>query len=158
MQSHARTMAMIAACWALCSYTGLAAGQVLPDAVQACRKEADDARRLQCFDRETAKYPLTAEQSLGLQESRLTALQNPASGAAAPPRITQLTARVAALRERPHAGFVVTLDNGQIWAQNEMEAHQAVRVGDVVTIKPAKLGGFWLVGPSGWSTRVRRMQ
>lgn len=139
MRSNTGGMAAIAAGWVLCSFAGLAAGQVLPDAIRACRKETDDARRLKCFDRETAQYPLTSEQSLGLNPS-------------------PLTARVAGLRERPHAGFVVTLDNGQVWAQNEMDAHAAVRVGDAVTIKPAKLGGFWLVGPSGWSTRVRRLQ
>ena len=149
-------LATITAGWVLCSFTALAAGQVLPDAIQACRKEADDARRLQCFDRETAKYPLTSEQSFGLGQSQVSALQSPSSSAAASPAVRQLTARVAALRERPHAGFVATLDNGQVWVQNEMDVHREVRAGDVVTIKPGKLGGFWLVGPSGWSTRVRR--
>jgi hypothetical protein len=156
MQSSMGRMATIAAGWVLCSFTALAVGQVLPDSIQACRKETDDARRLQCFDRETARYPLTSEQSFGLGQSQVAALQNPSSSAAAPPAVTQLTAKVAALRERPHAGFVATLDNGQIWVQNEMDVHQGVRAGDAVTIKPGKLGGFWLVGPSGWSTKVRR--
>ncbi|MFO1402744.1 MAG: hypothetical protein U1F30_16280 [Steroidobacteraceae bacterium] len=142
--------------------------QALPEAIQACRKEADDARRLQCFDRETARYPLTSEQSFGLTPSQVDALQKKAAPGAAPPRepeedgppasTGQLTATVSSLGLRPHAGFVVTLDNGQVWRQNEAEVNFDIRVGDQITIKPAKMGGYWLVGRTGRSTRVRRMK
>ena len=152
--------------WLLVALAVPAAAQVLPDAVQACRKEPDDARRLACFDRETAKYPLTAEQSFGLSASKVAALQEPppagreAATQARPAAHAepQLRAKVAALRERAHAGFLVTLDNGQVWSQNEMDSHSDIRPGDLVVIKPGRLGGFWLVGPSGWSTRVRRIK
>src|SRR6266478_3276380 len=60
--------------------------------------------------------------------------------------------------ERPHAGFVATLDNGQIWVQNEMESLRVIDVGAMVTIKPGMLGSFWLVGPSGRRTKAHRVQ
>jgi hypothetical protein len=157
MRRASRWVRALAACGVGCAMLGAAVAQVLPASIQACRKESDDARRLACFDRETARFPLTPEQSLGLSSAQIEARQT--APAAAPKfKPTQLRARVVALRERPHAGFVVTLDNGQVWTQNEMEAHLGVHEGDLVTIQPAKLGGFWLVGPSGWATKVRRAQ
>ena len=140
----------------LCLVAAMAAGQVIPDAIQACKKEPDDTRRLQCYDREVAKYPFTSQQSFGLGEARVAAAQRQSTAAA--PAVKTLTAKVAALRDRPHAGFVVTFDNGQVWMQVEMEANERIAVGDTVTIKPGAFGSFWLVGPSGWSTRVHRVQ
>jgi hypothetical protein len=142
--------------WILCSVTATAAGQVLPDAIQACKSEPDGARRLQCYDREVAKFAVTSEQTYGLSETRAAAAQRQSPGTAS--TVKNLTAKVTAIRERPHAGFVVTFENGQVWQQIEMDAARPIDVGDTVTIKPGWLGSFWLVGPSGWSTRVHRVQ
>jgi hypothetical protein len=139
----------------LSATTAGAAPQVLPDTLQACRNEPDDARRLQCYDREVGKFP-TYEQAIGLHSPQVPVetRETPAP----PAKVKLVTAVVVGMRERPHAGFVVTLDNGQIWAQNEMDAQRGIRVGDAITIKPGALGSFWLVGPSGWSTKARRIQ
>jgi hypothetical protein len=144
------------ASWILCAVSAAAVAQVLPDSIRACKGESDDARRLQCYDRELAKYPMTAEQSYGLSQHQVAAAQQRPPGTET--TVKTLTAKVVALRERPHAGFVVTFDNGQVWMQIEMESTRHVEVGDAVTIKPGWLGSFWLVGPTGWTTRVHRVQ
>jgi hypothetical protein len=137
----------IAAGWALCTMVVAATAQILPDTIQACRKDTDDARRLACFDRETARYPMTSEHGFGL---------SPSQAAATAPRVAQLNAKVVDLRERPHAGFIATLDNGQVWVQYETDMRQDIHPGDVVTIRPGALGSYWMSAPTGWSTRVRR--
>ena len=140
----------------LCSLTATAVAQVLPDAIRACKSEPDAARRLQCYDREVAKFPLTSEQSFGLSGSQVAAAQNQSSNAAT--TVKYLTARVVAMRDRPHAGFVATLDSGQVWVQNEFDSTRHIDVGDVVTIRPGLLGSYWLEGPSGWATKAHRVQ
>jgi hypothetical protein len=103
-----------------------------------------------------AKFPMTTEQGFGLSESQITAAQHKAPATAAD--VKELSGKVVALTDRPHAGFLVTLDNGQIWVQNEMETGHFVAVGDVVSIKPGRFGAFWLTGPSGRGTRVHRLR
>jgi hypothetical protein len=150
------------------SLVATGATPLLPDSIQACKRETDNERRLQCYDREVAKFPLTQGQALGLSESQVAAAQSKASAAqsnasaaqpkpsAAQPEDAQVSAKVVALTEPPHSGFVITLDNGQVWVQNEMETGTFADVGDVVTIKRSKVGSFWLQGPSGRRTRVHR--
>ena len=142
--------------WVLCSLTATAVGQVLPEAILACKSDPDATRRLQCYDREVAKFPMTSEQSFGLSGSQVAAAQHQSSNAAT--AVKYLTAKVVAIRERPHAGFIVTLDNGQVWVQNELDSTRHIDIGDIATIKPGLLGSFWLEGPSGWATKARRVQ
>jgi hypothetical protein len=161
---------MAGASWMiLCSLTTTAAAEVLPDAIRACKNETDDARRLQCYDREVAKFPLTPEQTFGLSQSQVQAAQRRSSGSESKSSGSEskksepeskpkfLTAKVVALSERPHAGFIVTFDNGQVWMQYEEEL-TPIHAGDLVTIKPGLLGSFWLIGPSGWATKVHRIK
>ena len=133
----------VGAWWCLAVSVG--AGEALPEPVQACRKESDDARRLACFDRETARYPASTTDAFGHRP--------PSQPAPAP---VSITAHVLGLQERPHAGFVATLDNGQVWVQNELDSHLGIHAGDEVTLKEARMGGIWMIGPGGWATKVRR--
>lgn len=148
--------ALLGATWLVWSLAALAAAEVLPDSLQACKREADNERRLQCYDREVAKFPVTSEQAFGLSEYQVSAARAKSSHTA--PEVKQLSAKVVAVKDRPQAGFVVTLDNGQVWMQYEMETGPFVKAGDVVSIKPGWLGSFWLVGPSGAGTKVHRVR
>jgi hypothetical protein len=136
--------------------TGTAVAQALPEAIQACRKETDDGLRLACFDREVAKFSQSVQPTFGVTAAPVGTVERPSSKNDVP--IKSLTATVVELRDRLHAGFVVTLDNGQVWMQNELEATRGVKVGDTVTIKPGALGSFWLVGPTGWPTKAHRVR
>jgi hypothetical protein len=143
----------------LCALATTSAAEVLPESIRTCKREPDDARRLQCYDREVAKFP-TPEQAFGLSPS--AAQRQSSSPVQKKPepdsQPKSLTTKVVALRERPNAGFVVTFDNGQVWVQYEDESTRGVHVGDLVTIKPGVLGSFWLVSPSGWATKIHRLK
>jgi hypothetical protein len=53
---------------------------------------------------------------------------------------------------------VVTLENGQVWTQIQVDVRARIAVGDTVTIKKAALGSHMLVTASRYATRVRRVK
>jgi hypothetical protein len=170
--------AVLAALAAVASLAGpQAIGQGLPPSLRACMAERDDARRLACFDREAAQLgersaatataaasgaapaaatpePLTAEQRFGFRGE--VAREAIAEKKAAAPQLERLESTVTAVARRGSIDWIVTLENGQQWAQISTGTPYTIRVGDAVTINPGALGSFLLTGPSGRATRVRR--
>ena len=162
--------AVLAALAAVASLAGpQAIGQGLPPSLRACMAEPDDARRLACFDREAAQLgpqsaatataaatpePLTAEQRFGFRGE--VAREAIAEKKAAAPQLERLESTVTAVARRGSIDWIVTLENGQQWAQISTGTPYTIRVGDAVTINPGALGSFLLTGPSGRATRVRR--
>lgn len=140
----------------------------LPAGLQRCREEQDDAKRLDCFDRESARLanankeqglatetvPRTAEQRFGFRGD--IARSSIDDRRRAEPVLEKLQAKVTAIRFGPTGNWVVTLDNGQEWAQVALGVRVSLKPGDPVTIMPLSLGSFALVAQSGQSTRVRR--
>lgn len=140
------------------------------EALRACMREPDDARRLACYDREmvrllspatsdesTAAAPtttpeLSAEERFGFSESEARKKQNVDEA----PKLERLRATLTRIAQRPHGELVMTLDNGQVWVQKQAASFD-VRVGDTVTIKAAALGSFLMSTASGRSTRVTRV-
>jgi hypothetical protein len=108
----------------------LAADDELAERIAACTRERDDARRLACFDR-------AAEPQ-----------------APAPKRVS---ATVTAIDKRARGELVITLDNGQVWAQKEAGAYFPLKVGDPVAILAGTLGSFRLVAGNR-ATAVTRVQ
>jgi hypothetical protein len=149
-------------------------GQGLPPELRRCMAEAVDAARLACFDREAARLvaatgaatgaaaepaapaapALTAEQRFGLRGE--VARETLEREKAAKQELDRLDAKVTAVTAGPTGDWVVTLDNGQVWAQVPAGMRYTIRVGDAVTIAPAALGSYMLTGESGRSVRVRR--
>lgn len=76
-----------------------------------------------------------------------------AEAAAAPESVS---GKVISVQWRKYGEFVVTLDNGQVWAQNEPMPSAIVRVGDTVTVKKAWLGSYMLVTAGRVGTKVHR--
>lgn len=72
---------------------------------------------------------------------------------------TSLTAQVSGLREYRPRTYLITLDNGQIWRQMDMDSLFQVAEGDTVQIEKGRLGGYRMArtsnGRSGW-VRVNR--
>ena len=131
----------------------LAADEDLSKRIAACTREQDDARRLACFDRaaapaaparEVAAEKVDATQDFGVHGSELARNRDDgdAKQESAPKR---LTAKVAGIEKRPRGELVVTLDNGQVWAQKEMCAYFPIKVGDPATILAGTLGSYRLV-------------
>ena len=65
--------------------------------------------------------------------------------------------RVAAIDKRPRGELVITLDNGQVWAQKEAGAYFPLKVGDPVAILAGTLGSFRLIAGNR-ATAVTRVQ
>ncbi len=63
---------------------------------------------------------------------------------------------VADLRQTSGGEFIVTLDNGQIWRQIDLESWAPPQKGDRVTIRRGALGSFMLVTANNLATHVRR--
>ncbi|HEY6644735.1 hypothetical protein [Povalibacter sp.] len=143
------------------------AGDPLAD-LRACPAQTDDERRLECYDAAMKSLPVaavpaaspavpaTSEQKFGYRGDVARAeLDRKAAETSA---LERLDAQVMKAEKRPYGEFVVTLDNGQVWAQKQLEPSVKPKVGDSVTIKPAALGSFLLVTKSGRSTRVTRLK
>jgi len=140
----------------------------LPIELQQCREEKDDVKRLECFDRESARLAnpeivkgsvaeptsLTPEQRFGFRGDIARATLDDKRRAESV--LEKLQANVTAVRFGPTGYWIVTLDNGQEWAQVPLGVRVSVKSGDTVTVMPLSLGSFALVAPSGQSTRVRR--
>jgi hypothetical protein len=175
----------LAGLWSALSFAD-AVSDTLPASVRACMAERDDARRLACFDRETARLTDSpAASGPSASSAAATPVAATAAASAAPPapsdeqkfgyrgnlaradvdkrkaqdqQIEQVTAKVVEVSARPHGQFVVKLDNGQAWEQKMAERSVRLKVGDEVTIRRASFGSFMLVTPTGKSTRVARVE
>lgn len=158
-----------------------AVAQGLPGSLQHCVAEQDSVQRLACFDRESARLmqqseagastiasaamastvssptptakSRTDEENFGFSGSKLAREE-----AAQNPGLEQLTATITQVKTRPRGEFVVTLSNGQEWAQKEEEKPMSLSVGDQVTIKPGALGSYFLKGAKRAATRVTRVK
>jgi hypothetical protein len=71
--------------------------------------------------------------------------------------LESVTARVTSLREHPHGGVTVELDNGQSWEQLGNTDLQ-LDVGDTVKISRAALGSFSLTTPRSRIAKVTRIR
>lgn len=140
--------------------TGLSAPPVLADALpsslRTCIAEADPAKRLMCFDRESARLLLAESAKTAAPEATGQAPQSTPRGAATGDQ-QHLSARVISVE---HGGddLVVHLDNGQVWEQSQpASAEVNLHVGDPVKID-REMGSWWLSASYGQTLQVRRKQ
>ena len=164
--------------WALLplAFAALAAQAAGGDTPQRCAGIGDDRSRLACYDAifgkpaasaastavpaaatGTAPAPATAspETDFGLTEAAKQA-RDPKKAKDDMPE--SITGTVAAVGHRPGGELTVTLENGQVWTQLEVDPRARVAVGDTVTIRKAALGSHLLVTASRYATRVRRVR
>ena len=145
-------------------------------ALAACRAEPDDRLRLACYDRAmdppgdraakaaasaaapapAAKPELNAEERFG-RRGVMTREEEERKEQEARD-LGELTATVTSIETRIDGLMTITLDNGQVWAQNRPDSLFRLKVGDPVRIQPGVLNSFVLSGPSKRSTRVTRLK
>ncbi len=142
-------------------------------ALQACRTEPDDARRLACYDGEldrqarlpatgaavpvtapTAASP-TAEERFGYQG--VLAREEREKLQSAAPDLEELRSTVTDVSRRADGVLVVTLENGQVWMQKTPDPDFRLRIGEPAKVKRSAMGSYFLYGNSSWSTRVTRL-
>lgn len=72
--------------------------------------------------------------------------------------LTELTAKATAISAKPHGELVITLDNGQVWAEIAPGSKIRVKPGDPVRIEAGTLRSFILIAPNGRSSKVVRIR
>jgi len=128
-----------------------------------CAGIPDDAQRLACYDAAFGRTPAKASAlvavdpvaEFGLTEAQKRA-QDPERARAASPE--SISAVVTSVRRQSTGELVVTLDNGQVWAQAEVMTMARAAPGDTVTVRKAALGSHVMVTANRVAMRVRRVR
>lgn len=131
----------------------------------ACVRLQDRNERLDCYDtafgrpageagaRPAQAAAATADANFGLTQEQIDS-KAPGGGSAKADRVTSA---VVALKRDRDGRFTVTLENGQVWGQIEIQSIATLAIGDPVTIRRAAMGSYLLVTPRGVGTRVKRL-
>jgi len=141
------------------------AGDPLPEQLKICVSMRNDAERLACFDHAVASIasgnatspPPTAENMFGATPAVASAKKAPTE----PQRedLQQIIGRVTATHVvTDDKLLVLTLDNGQVWRQQDLDSHLTIDVDDSVTIVRASLGTFRITDKRGHSARFKRVR
>jgi len=72
-------------------------------------------------------------------------------------QLSEITGKVTEVGAKAHGELVVTLDNGQVWAEKISGSKLKVKVGDTVKIESGALGSFVLIA-NGRSSKVARVR
>jgi hypothetical protein len=134
------------ACGLLFSFCGdlRAAGSSHP-----CASVTRDAERLACYDRH-----------FGSPQEHPNGASSNHSGGDEPgsDKNSSIEAAITVVERRRDGLFVVTLDNGQVWSQSELDSRAEVRVGDTVSVRRGAFGSHLLITTAGIATRVKRVR
>jgi hypothetical protein len=73
--------------------------------------------------------------------------------------LEEISATVRELSTQPRGEWIVTLDNGQVWAQKAADGRFRLKIGDQVKIRSGALGAYYLsLASSDRKTRVSRVR
>lgn len=138
----------------------------------ACRDIVADPQRLACYDTAASAAtperssvgatqvappatPIDPESLFGLEAGATNEVLRASSGIG---DLAAMQSRVTTVRRAADGRLVITLANGQLWAQSDTEK-LPVAAGDTVRIREASFGSFLLSRESGKrSIRVRRIR
>jgi hypothetical protein len=149
--------------------------------LSACTSVSDERARLKCYDDEmvrlglkqpasTARAPATASASTAPAAAKKPAvsedfglegqaLRKKKTAEAAPDGApATLSARVKAVSERALGELRIELDNGQVWIETDKHMGAPLAAGESITVKPGRMGSYFLTRQSGPAVRVRRLQ
>lgn len=143
------------------------------ESAQRCAQVQDSLQRLVCYDRVFPPGQAPVATAPARQPAPTVAPPAPAAdfGADSVRRTEQerqaedapraLSAAVTSVRQTRPNVYRVTLDNGQVWDQMDMDSTFSVDEGDTVRIERGRMGGYRMSrtsrGGSGW-VRVNRLK
>jgi hypothetical protein len=153
MRHAARALLLLLAVWVL----PLAAGaEPLSEGLQRCAREADERLRLKCFDDLAASLPQRKRDEFGMTAA-VAERKDPSAPKVPLIDPESLDAKIAGLRQGLHGEYTFTLDNGQVWVEQEFRPGQRFSVGEAVQIRHGFLGSLWLSASDHRMTRVKRI-
>lgn len=136
--------------------------QSLSDQVRGCAAQAETGARLACYDQLAASLgkgaavsgaavsPPSPDAQFGIAGGKLEQKKE----GAVPKDIQALVSGVA---RRPRGELVITLDNGQVWAQLAPQEYYPLKIGDTVHISKGALGSYSLTTPAKRGSKVTRL-
>jgi hypothetical protein len=125
------------------------------DRMRICATEANEAKRLACYDSAIGRSQ-GASEDVGVTGQLLRSQRRQAGLTEAPAQ--DMSAKVVSVVQPPLGKLVVTLDNGQVWAQQEV-LDFPLHVGDFITVKHGLFGAMWMSnGRRHLETRVQRIR
>lgn len=136
----------------------------LPEAFKPCVNMRRDAERLACFDRAAAAIEAGKPGAPGTSPEDLFGtsadLGRPGAADSDSKRdeLKQISAAVASTRRSDDGMIVLTLDNGQVWRQQDGNVTLTIEAGDTVTVVRASLGTFRITDERGRSARFKRLR
>ena len=134
----------------------LAGNETVSDDLRRCAKESDNARRLACFDAIVSALPKLEADRFGMT-AEIAHNRDPAAPYN-PAQQGVLAAKITALRQASGGEWIFTLDNQQVWMQQEARAGITFSVGDAIQIEHGAMGTLWLAADKHRKIRVRRVQ
>jgi len=160
-----------------------AAAAAPPESMRACSRLQDSLQRLVCFDREFAALDVAAGTAAApaapaapISAAPVAVVPAGAASTSAAPAAPQfgdelvshkthpakgsteatLTAGITTLREDHRGTWVISLDNGQVWRQQEVGLPFPLRTGETVRIDKGVLGSYMLTRVvEGWTRWIR---
>ncbi|MEQ5809385.1 hypothetical protein J3369_18425 [Alteromonas sp. NFXS44] len=148
-----------------------AQAETVTEAMQACKNEKNDLKRLICYDAvagsmniyagagksvddiaseqpkrqpvTTASKPQITEDDFGLEAQRLAAENLPEN----------MSGTITDVSTSPRGDYIITLDSGMVWRQTSDDVNYKFRKGDTVMVERGALGAFYLK-KSGASGRI----
>ena len=133
-----------------------AGGEPLSDGLQRCARETDEHLRLKCFDELAGSLPQLKRDEFGMTAA--VAQRHDPTAPKAPlidPQV--LDAKIAGLRQGSHGEYTFTLDNGQVWVEQEARPGEHFSVGEAVQITHGAMSSLWLSASNHRMTRVKRI-
>jgi hypothetical protein len=137
-----------------CSVPALALPDPLAAGLRKCAAEAEQEKRLACFDTLAGTVPKVEADSFGMTAD-IAHKREPA--AASQPQAAVLPGKIVALSHAPAGELIFKLDNQQVWRQTQAEPSKQFVVGDVVRIEHGAMGTWWLAADKARKTRVKRI-
>jgi hypothetical protein len=153
-----RTLTVLIAFTATCH-----GAETLLEAVEACTTLRRDAERLACYDRAVASGKSGQAATGDTAENMFGATRDTAHGAPGlrdikREELRQISGTVTSLRRTDDGMIILTLENGQVWRQQDSDIRMMVEKGDQVTIVRAALGTFRIADKSGRYARFKRVR
>lgn len=144
--------------------SALAHAADLPPQLEACAALRRDTERLLCYDRAVAQIksgadgaPAPSAENMFGANSEIVGVKT-AKAEVKREELKQISGTVTSLHRSDDGMIHLTLDNGQVWRQQDADVRLMVAEGDKVTIVRASMGTFRITDKTGRFARFKRVR